>query len=84
MLDSINPGLFSQKETTRIALLFGPSPSRPCEVYDVCSVAATDEEGALLLRALMGHSKLEVQQSQRIGRHFIGLLFCCSLWQVRN
>ena len=35
LLSSIRPELFTFQPITRVALLFGPSPRRPCEVYDV-------------------------------------------------
>ena len=45
MLASLQPEIFSIQQTSRIALLFGPSPSRPCEVYDV-TAAVADAGGA--------------------------------------
>jgi hypothetical protein len=36
LLSSIRPELFMVKPVTRVALLFGSSPHRSCEVYDIC------------------------------------------------
>ena len=36
LLSSVRPEVFTIKPVTRVVLLFGTSPHRPCEVYDIC------------------------------------------------
>ena len=35
LLSSVRPEMFMSQPVTRIVLLFGPSPNRPCEIYDI-------------------------------------------------
>ena len=42
LLPGFRPELFAAQAVTRIALLFGPSPNRPVEIYDIS--VHTDEQ----------------------------------------
>lgn len=64
LLSSIRPELFMAQATTRVVLLFGPSPNRPCEIYDISLHA--DQQAECLTGAVPDAARVSVDYSRHV------------------